>query len=217
VVAVIAVSAGLALYESVDRLIHPEKVTHLPIVMAAAIVGVIGNEVVAQYRLRVGRRIGSAALEADGLHARVDGVTSLLVLLGAIGVAIGLPKADPIVGVLIALAILVVLVQTSRAVGQRMLDAIDPSIVASMTAIVAAVDGAVAVSEVRARWAGHRLLAQIRLTVDGRLSVTDAHEVAERAYHELLHGVPNLSDAIVHVDPKAEGVDPHAPTAHHRS
>ena len=217
VVGVIAVSAALALYESVDRFIHPEKVTHLPIVMAAAIVGVIGNEVVAQYRLRVGRRIGSAALEADGLHARVDGVTSLLVLLGAIGVAIGLPKADPIVGVLIALAILVVLVQTSRAVGQRMLDAIDPSIVASMTAIVAAVDGVVAVSEVRARWAGHRLLAQIRLTVDGRLSVTDAHEVAERAYHELLHGVPNLSDAIVHVDPKAEGVDPHAPTAHHRS
>jgi cation diffusion facilitator family transporter len=215
ILALIFGSAALAGYEAIDRLIHPQKITHLGIVMAAAVVGAVGNEVVAQYRIRVGRRIGSAALEADGLHARTDGITSLLVLVGAVAVAIGAQWADPVVGLVIAAAILVVGYQAARSVGQRLLDAVDPAIVTRISKTVASVDGVIAVTEVRARWMGHRLLAQVRLSVDGELPVTRAHEIAEVAHHELLHHVPNLSDAIIHVDPAATGFDPHAATAHH--
>ena len=216
VIAVIAASAGSAGYEAINRLLHPQSVTHLGFVMAAAVVSAVGNEVVAQYRIRVGRRIGSAALEADGIHARTDGVTSLLVLLGAIAVAFGWNWADPVVGLLIAAAILIVGYQAARSVGQRLIDAVHPAIVERITKSVAA-DGVVEVTEVRARWAGHRLLAQVRLSVDGGSSVTEAHEIAEVAHHALLHQVSNLSDAIIHVDPALIGIDPHASTAHHRT
>jgi cation diffusion facilitator family transporter len=216
VLALIAGSAAFAGYEAIDRLIHPHKITHLGLVMAAAVIGAVGNEVVAQYRIRVGRRIGSAALEADGIHARTDGVTSLLVLIGAIAVALGARWADAVVGLMITAAILIVGYQAAKSVGQRLLDAVDPGIVARISTTVAAVDGVVAVTEVRARWMGHRLLAPVRLSVDGALPVTRAHEIAEVAHHELLHHIPNLSDAIIHVDPAGVRADPHRVTAHHR-
>ncbi len=217
VIALIAASAALAGYEAIDRLLHPEKVSHLGFVMVAAVVGAVGNEVVAQYRIRVGRRIGSAALEADGIHARTDGVTSLLVLIGAVGVALGAQWADAVVGLVITAAIVIVGYQAVRSVGQRLLDAVDPAIVQRISTVVGAVDGVESVTEVRARWAGHRLLAQVRLSVDGDLSVIRAHEIAEVAHHELLHHVSNLSEAIIHVDPSGPGIDPHAATRHHQS
>jgi cation diffusion facilitator family transporter len=217
VLALIFGSAAFAGYEAVDRLIHPQKITHLGFVMGAAVIGVVGNEVVAQYRIRVGRRIGSGALEADGIHARTDGVTSLLVLVGAIAVALGARWADAAVGMAIAAAIVIVGYQAARSVGQRLLDAVDPTIVARISEVVAMVDGVMAVTEVRARWMGHRLLAQVRLSVNGTLPVARAHDIAEAAQHELLHHISNLSDAIIHVDPVAVGIDPHASTAHHRS
>jgi len=216
VIALIAASAVFAGYEAIYRLIHPEKVSHLGFVMAAAVVGAIGNEVVAQYRIRVGRRIGSAALEADGVHARTDGVTSLLVLVGAVAVALGAQWADPVVGLVITGAIMVVGYQAVRSVGQRLLDAVDPAIIEQISTIVGSVDGVIAVTEVRARWVGHRLLAQVRLSVDGMLQVTTAHAIAEEVHHEMLHHVPNLSEAIVHVDPSGTGSDPHAATRHHQ-
>ncbi len=217
VLALILGSAAFAGYEAIDRLIHPHKVTHLGIVMVAAVIGAVGNEVVARYRIRVGRRIGSAALEADGIHARTDGLTSLFVLIGAIAVALGAQWADAAVGLVITAAILVVGYQAALSVGQRLLDAVDPAIVDRIERTVAAVDGVVAVTEVRARWMGHRLLTQVRLSVDGSLPVTGAHEIAEIAQHQLLHHVSKLSDAIIHVDPAAAGFDAHASTAHHRS
>lgn len=210
-------SAVLAGSEAIVRLIHPQKITHLAIVMVAAVVGAVGNEVVAQYRIRTGRHIGSAALEADGIHARTDGVTSLLVLIGAVAVGLGAQWADAVVGLVIAAAILAVGYQAARSVGRRLVDAVDPEIVARIEDSVAGVDGVVAISEVRARWMGHRLLAQVRLSVDGSLSVTDAHAIAEDAHHALLHDISNLSDAIIHVDPSGAPFDPHASTAHHRS
>jgi len=216
VIALIAASAAFAGYEAIHRLIHPEKLTHLGFVMGAAAVGFVGNEAVAQYRIRVGRRIGSAALEADGIHARTDGVTSLLVLVGAIAVALGAQRADAVVGLVITAAIVVVGYQAVRSVGQRLLDAVDPAIVEQISTTVARVDGVRSVTEVRARWAGHRLLAQVRLSVDGSLTVVQAHEIGEAAHHQLLHEVSNLSDAIIHVDPSVPGVDPHAATRHHR-
>lgn len=215
VIALIAASAVVAGYEAVDRLLHPEAMSHLGLVMAAAVVGAVGNEAVAQYRIRVGRRIGSAALEADGIHARTDGVTSLLVLVGAVAVALGAAWADAVVGLVITAAIAVVGYQAARSVGQRLLDAVDPTIVRRIATVVGEVPGVESVTEVRARWAGHRLLAQVRLSVEGDLSVTGAHDIAETAHHELLHRVPNLSEAIIHVDPSGPGIDPHAVTWHH--
>ena len=216
VIALIAISAVFAGYEAIHRLIHPEKVSHLGFVMAAAVVGAVGNEVVAQYRIRVGRRIGSAALEADGIHARTDGITSLLVLVGAVAVTLGAQWADPVVGLVITGAIVVVGYQAVRSVGQRLLDAVDPAIIDQISALAGSVDGVVGVTEVRARWVGHRLLAQVRLSVVSTLQVTTAHRIAENVHYELLHQVPNLSEVIVHVDPSGTADDPHASTRHHQ-
>jgi cation diffusion facilitator family transporter len=217
VIALIAASAALAAYAAVIRLLHPHKVSGLGLVMAAAVVGAVGNEVVAQYRIRVGRRIGSSALEADGLHARADGVTSLLVLIGAIAVVLGARWADGVVGLLIATTIVVVGYRAVKSVGQRLLDAVDPDVVGQIEAIAGGIDGVRSVTEVRARWAGHRLLAQVRLSVDGDLPVTQAHSIAETVHHELLHHVARLSDAIIHVDPFGAEANAHAETRHHQA
>ncbi len=217
VVTLIALSGALTAWQSIERLIQPHDVEHLPYVMAAALVGVAGNEVVAQYRLRVGRRIGSAALEADGRHARTDGVASFAVLIGAIGVAFGAQWADPVVGLLVSVVIFLVLIKTASSIGQRLMDAVDPALVTQAERILGHVNGVVSVGDVRIRWVGHRLHAEIRLVVDRGLSVVAAHDVAERSYHELLHRLPRLSDAIVHTDPSdRNGCDPHAETKHHR-
>lgn len=217
VLLVVALSAGIAVYEAVDRLFHPEKLAHLPVIAAAGLLGAVGNEIVARYRVRIGRRIGSAALEADGEHARADGVASLLVVVGPIGAAFGLQWADPVIGLVIAMVILFVLARTARRIGQRLLDAVDPRVVEGIQASAGSIEGVNAVTDVRARWMGHRLFAQVRLSVPGTLSVTDAHTIAEHVLHRLLHDVPKLSDAIVHVDPAEEHGEAHHVTAHHRA
>src|SRR6266496_1092118 len=154
VIAMITLSAALAAYEAIDRLIHPRPVTHLWVVAAAAVVGFLGNEWVARYRIRVGRRIGSAALVADGLHARTDGFTSLAVLFGAGGVALGWRAADPIVGLVITVAILGVLRSAVRQVGARLMDAVDPGLVDQAIAAVSSVTGISGVRDLRIRWIG---------------------------------------------------------------
>src|SRR6266536_682515 len=154
IVAVIAASSALAGYEALRRLLHPATVSHLPYVAAAALVGFAGNEIVARYRITVGRRIGSAALVADGLHARTDGFTSLAVLLGAGGVAIGWRWADPVVGLLITIAILFVLKDAAREVYRRLMDAVDPALVDTVTRTLRQTDGVADVGAVHLRWIG---------------------------------------------------------------
>ncbi len=165
VIAMIALSSALAAYEAIDRLLHPRDVTHLWAVAAAAVVGFAGNELVARYRIRVGRRIGSAALVADGLHARTDGFTSLAVLLGAGGVALGWSWADPAIGLAITVAILGVLRSAVRQVAARLMDAVDPALVDQATAAVTSVSGIDEVRELRIRWIGHTLRAEVDATV----------------------------------------------------
>jgi cation diffusion facilitator family transporter len=216
VVATIALSAGVAAWEAVVRLRHPHDVRHLPFVMAAAVIGLLGNELVAVYRIRVGRQIGSAALVADGLHARTDGLTSLAVLFGAIGVALGWRVADPIVGLAISVAILLVLADAARRVWERLMDAVDPALVDQAQSLLSGVEGVEDVSDLRIRWIGHRMHAEARITVDRDLGVAEAHDISERAHHELLHHLPRLSGALVHADPcNHDGSDPHSRTAHH--
>ncbi|BCJ26676.1 cation diffusion facilitator family transporter [Actinocatenispora sera] len=165
-------------------------------------------------RISVGRRIGSAALVADGLHARTDGFTSLTVLLGAGGVAIGWSWADPIVGLAITVAIAFVLKDAAREIYRRLMDAVDPDLVDAAETALAATPGVRVVGALRLRWIGHRLHAETDLTVDASLSVLDAHAIAVDAEHALLHAVPRLSEVTVHTDPATDNA--HEPLAHHR-
>jgi cation diffusion facilitator family transporter len=217
IVAIIAGSAALAGYQAVERLLHPADVSHLLAVSAAAVIGFIGNETVARYRIQVGRRIGSAALVADGLHARTDGFTSLAVLLGAGGVAIGWRWADPVVGLAITVAITLVVKDAAREIYRRLMDAVDPALVDQVEATLRATPGVLDVGAVQLRWIGHRLRAECDIAVPADLTVLAAHTIAVEAEHRLIHAVPRLTSAIVHTDPHSrDGADHHADLAHHR-
>ena len=213
IVAVIVLSSAAAAYAAVSRLLHPHQVTHLPAVAIAAALGFAGNELVARYRIRTGRRIGSAALVADGLHARTDGFTSLAVLAGAGGVAIGWGWADPVVGLLITVAILAVGWQAVREVGQRLMDSVDPELTEKAEATLRATPGVLAVGRVRLRWVGRTLRAECEISVDPACSVVQAHDIAVGAEHALIHAIPRLAAASVHADPR-DGTDHHAALAH---
>jgi len=217
IVLTIAASAAFAAWAAVGRLLDPRPVTDLPAVAAAALVGFAGNEWVARYRIRVGRRIGSAALVADGLHARTDGFTSLAVLLGAAGSALGLRLADPVVGLAITAAIVLVLRDAAREVLRRMLDAVDPALVDRAERAALAVPGVRSVGELRLRWVGHRLRAELAVVVNGEATLRQAHAIAVAAEHALLHALPRLTAALVHADPApVPGErDPHLALAHH--
>ena len=216
VVGAIVLSSVAAGYESVTRLLHPQHVRLLGAVAAAAVLGFLGNELVAEYRIRIGRRIGSGSLVADGLHARTDGMTSLAVLAGAAGVAAGFRLADPIAGLVITVAIAFVGRQAARDVFRRLMDAVEPELVERCGSVLGAVPGVQGVGDLRLRWIGHALWAEAEVVVAGDLTVSQGHGVAERARHALLHEVPRLTSALVHVDPAdGPGVDHHAEVAHH--
>ncbi|GGY31252.1 cation diffusion facilitator family transporter [Streptomyces djakartensis] len=217
IVLTIAASAAFAGWTAIDRLLNPRPVAHVPAVALAALAGFAGNEWVARYRIRVGRAIGSAALVADGLHARTDGFTSLAVLLGAGGSALGWQLADPVVGLVITAAIALVLRDAAREVFRRVMDAVDPALVDRAERALAEVAGVRGVGELRLRWIGHRLRAEVAVVVDGDVSVREAHRIAVDAEHALLHAVPRLTAALVHADPEpALGeADPHLTLAHH--
>lgn len=217
IVLTIAASGAFAAWAAVGRLLDPQPVRHLPAVALAALIGFVGNEWVARYRIRVGREIGSAALVADGLHARTDGFTSLAVLVGAGGAALGWQLADPLVGLAISAAILLVLRDAAREVFRRVMDAVEPELVDRAEEALRRVEGVRDVGELRLRWIGHRLRAEVAVVVDGDATVRHAHAIAVDAEHALLHALPRLTAALVHADPApAPGeADPHRTLAHH--
>ncbi|PPS86389.1 cation diffusion facilitator family transporter [Streptomyces sp. MH60] len=217
IVLTITASAVFAAWTAVDRLLDPRPVAHVPAVAVAALVGFVGNEWVARHRIGVGREIGSAALVADGLHARTDGYTSLAVLLGAGGAALGWQLADPVVGLAITAAIVLVLRDAAREVFRRLMDAVDPALVDRAERVLDGVPGVRGVGELRLRWIGHRLRAEVALVVDGGATVREAHRIAVAAEHALLHAVPRLTAALVHADPAPSPgeADPHLAIAHH--
>ena len=207
----ILTSATVAGYVAIQRLLHPQEVHNLGAIIAASIIGFAGNEGVAIFRIKVGKEIGSAALIADGYHARTDGWTSLAVLVGAAGVHLGYPKADPIIGILITVAILGVVWQSVKVVFGRMLDGVEPEHVDELREAAAQVAGVVGISDVRARWLGHRMHAEVGIAVGPDLTVAAAHGLAKEVEHQLLHHLRFLSSAVIHVDPASE-----AGEAHHR-
>jgi cation diffusion facilitator family transporter len=209
-------SAILAGYESINRLINPTVITNIPIVIAAGFIGFGGNEAVALYRIRLGREIGSAALIADGYHARADGLTSLAVVAGAIGVALGYPAADPLVGLLITVAILFVLRQATGQMLGRLMDAVEPELVDQVEEIARSTPEVQDVSRIRVRWVGHALEASFAITVDCDKTVGQGHAIAEEVRHRLLHEVAKLDTAVIHVNPCGhDGGDPHEALRHH--
>lgn len=213
VVLVIAASAVSAAWAAIDRLRDPQPVDHLLAVAAAGVIGFVGNEAVARYRIGVGQRIGSAALVADGLHARTDGFTSLAVVASAVGVALGWPQADPVVGLLITVAILYVLRDAAAQVWRRLMDAVDPAVLDEAENVLAGTPGVERVTRLHLRWVGHDLLGEAAVQVDDTLTVREAHEIAEQAEHRLLHAVPRLQRVTIHTDP---GDHVHVETGHHQ-
>lgn len=207
IVAVILFSAVVAGYESIDRLIHPQPITLLGWVALAGLIGFIGNEAVAVFRIRVGREINSAALVADGYHARTDGFTSLAVVAGAIGVWLGFPLADPIIGLLITIAIFGIVWQSAKAVLTRMLDGVDPVMISEIGHAAEHVSGIKQVLDVKARWLGHKLNSDVAILVDGDLSVAEADKIGTSLKREMMAHIPTLSVVNVRVhgsEPVAE-------------
>jgi len=210
IVLTIAFSAAVAGYESIDRLLHQRRVEYLWAVVAVSVIGFLGNEIVAIFRIKVGKEIGSAALVADGYHARVDGLTSLAVLFGAVGVWLGYPLADPIVGLFITVAILRIVWESGKSVFTRLLDGVDPGVVGEIKHSISHIPEVHDIAEVRARWIGHRLHAELNIAVSPALSVERGHEIAKEVRHQLLHHLRYLSNAVIHIDPaSASGEEYH--------
>ena len=212
IVLVIVASAVAAAWQSYDHLIHNVQPTQLGWGIAAALVGFAGNEAIAEYKIRVGKRINSQPLIADGQHSRTDGLTSLAAATGLFLTALGVPKADPVAGLLISVAILYILVDVGREVLGRLMDAVDPAIVARIRAQAEAVPGVERVEDIRARWAGRRLYTSLNLWVDSAMPLAEAHAIAERARQEILTHLPGAAQVDIHVDPASDDDthDPHA-------
>jgi cation diffusion facilitator family transporter len=216
IVAMIALSAVVAGWEAIGRLMDPQGVRNVGWVIMAGVIGFAGNELVAHYRIRVGRKIGSAALVADGLHARTDGITSLGVVAGGTGAALGWDLADPLIGLVITVAILFVLKSAARDIYRRLMDSVSPELVDDVEAVLAAVPGIEAVERVSIRWIGHELRAEADVVSDSRLTLAESHRIAEEAHHLLLHRIPKLRRATIHTNPCThDGLDHHLTTAHH--
>jgi cation diffusion facilitator family transporter len=201
IVLIVFASAVVTGYQSIQRLLHPRAIAYLWAVVVASIVGFLGNEAVALFRIRVGKEIGSAALVADGYHARVDGLTSLSVLLGALGVWLGYPLADPLFGLLITVMIFRIAWSSGKSVFSRLLDGVDPGVIEDIRRVAAHKEGVAEIGDVRARWLGHRLNAEVNIGVIPDLSVEEGHNIAHELHHELLDELPYLSNTVIHIYP----------------
>ncbi|OGO27373.1 MAG: hypothetical protein A2Z16_05450 [Chloroflexi bacterium RBG_16_54_18] len=216
IVGMIFGSALLVFYESIQKIISHQVMTNIGWVAVAAVIGFAGNELVAIFRIRVGREIDSAALIADGLHARTDGLTSLAVLAGAIGVWLGFPLADPLIGFAIGIAILVIVWGAAKEMWLRMMDASDPDLVQQIEKTAGGIVGVIDVHDVTIRWLGHRQRGKLHITVDCEMTTRESHQIAENVRHKLFHDLPALVEFTVHVDPcECDKLVDYHPTAHH--
>jgi len=196
IVFVVALSAVVAGWQAIDRFINPRPIENPWLLVAAGLIGFAGNEAVAIYRIRVGQKIGSAALVADGVHARLDGFTSLSVVLGAIGVLVGFPIADPIIGLLISVSIMALLWGTVKSIGARLMDAIDPSLISKAEHALEHTTGVEAVRNLRLRWVGHRLTGSATIEV-AAASLHDAEHIAAHAAEHVHEAMGNVDEFTV--------------------
>ncbi len=204
VILLILFSGIVAAYQSVNRFFHPQDIHHLGIVALASILSFIGNEGVAIFRIKVGKEIGSAALIADGYHARIDGWSSLAVLVGAIGIWLGFPLADPLMGLCITASILYITWISSKEIFTRLLDGVDPDVIHEVEHSTGHVQGVQKIGEIKARWSGHKLYVEMAIAVKSDASVKEGHDIAKEVRHQILHHLPHVEQIMIHVDPENE-------------
>ncbi len=214
IVVAIGASAALIIWESVGRLIEPRLIDHIPWVIAAGLVGAAGNELVARYRIKVGKAIGSEALVADGQHARTDALTSLAVVVAGVGAAFGAAWVDPVAGIVVAGAMLWLLGRTARRMSRRLLDGVEPATVDEVEESVRSIPGVRDISDLLVRWHGHQLSIAVSISVDPDLTVSKGHDTAHEVEHALHHRFTFPVQAIVHVEPFGQS-EAHDTTAHH--
>ena len=200
IVVSIGFSAAYILYESAQRLLNPLPLDNLEWIALASLVGFVGNELVAEMQIRVGRRIGSDAMIADGQHARVDGLTSLAVLIAVLGTLIGLPILDPIVGVVIAVAIVGITLNAVRAIWYRMMDAVDPHLVEHVEAHAREVAGVESIESLRLRWVGHRMYGAMIVRVSAATTMPESQAIAREIQRQARHIIPQLEELAVQVE-----------------
>jgi cation diffusion facilitator family transporter len=210
----IGFSAVYILWESLQKLIHPEPLTNLLAVGIASIIGFTGNEIVAGLQIRVGRQIGSEAMIADGLHARTDGFTSLAVLVAVLGTALGFPIVDPLIGLLMGVTILLITRSTAVAIWYRLMDAVDPLLVEKAETVIREHPEISAIQRLQMRWMGHRLYAELVLAVDRRLTTAQSESLSDHISHHLYHLLPSLEHATIALVPAGQAVG--SESAHHR-
>jgi len=197
VVAVVLISAVITAYESIDRVYHPQPIHHLGALAVAAIIGFVGNEVVALFRMGVGREINSAALIADGKHAMADGVVSLAVLVSAIGVGLGYPWVDPLIGLVITALLLKIVWESGQTIFGRLLDGIEPEVIDAIHHAAEQGESVESVESIRARWLGHRLYAEVDVALPLTLSLQEVQSITEAVEASLKAHLPYLGRAVV--------------------
>jgi cation diffusion facilitator family transporter len=198
-------SAGYAFYESINKLINPAPLTNLGWVALAAIVGFIGNETVAILQIRVGRRIGSDAMIADGMHARTDGFTSLAVLIAVAGAWLGYPIVDPIIGMFIGITILFITIDACKTIWYRLMDAVEPALVDDVIHMIGHVDGVQHVRNVRVRWHGHHMQAEVEVVVNEDLTLKESDAIRAAIIHEVQHVSARIHTVHVALTPCGHG------------
>jgi cation diffusion facilitator family transporter len=200
----IAFSAAYIFWESFLRLLHPRPVQHIPWVVAAAIIGFLGNEAVALLQIRAGRRMGSEAMVADGLHARIDGLTSLAVLIAAAGTVLGFSIIDPIIGLVMGVSIVFITKDAAVRIWQRLMDGVDPTITDRIEQYAGDVPGVHAVQSIRVRWFGHQLQADVTLLLDEEQSFAESADVTMAVRQTLLAHVRHLALLTIEALPPVE-------------
>lgn len=188
---VIWASAVFAGVESIRKLLEHGHTTHLGIGVIAAAVGILGNQVVARYKLVIGRRINSATLIADAKHSWLDALSSAGALVGLIAVAAGLSWGDPIAGLAVTLFICHVGWEVSTDVVHRLMDGIDPAILGTAEAVAAGTPG-VRHAHARARWTGRTLRVEIEGWLDADTTVVDADRIGQLVADRLSPELPEV-------------------------
>ncbi len=200
IVIIIVFTAAAAAFESLGRLLSSEGYENSIPAMAAAIVGVVANLGVSEYKIRVGRRIRSLALEADGIHSRLDALVSAAAFVGLLLAWMGFAIADPLAGVGVTIAVVYILAGTVSRLVLRMMDAVDPKMIEQISTAATSVKGVLGVHDVRARWVGRELIAVLHVEMAASATLAQAHDIAMAVEHEVEHRVPAVR-LDVHMDP----------------
>ena len=201
VAGLIAVSAILVLYEAVTAFGDATPIDNPGLVLAAGVIGLAGNEAVAIFKFRTGKRIGSAALIADGRHSQADGLSSAGVVIAAVGLMIGIDWLDPLAGFAIGLLIAWTAYESGRDVILRLLDTADPEVVQELEQIAGEVVGVDHINDLRMRQMGRTVHVVANVCMPGGYTLAQAHAAAEELRGAWLEELPPGSAVDIHVDP----------------